>query len=85
MKFTSIIFAVAAILGSAAAAAAGSEQNTAVVNALRAKLAEREVSTKTLSEAMTGKVSKTSERHIVIPPLTRLTRCTVLFFGVDRK
>ena len=56
MKFTSIIFVLAAILGSAATAAAGSEQNTAVVNALRAKLAEREVSTKTASEAMMGKV-----------------------------
>ena len=75
MKLSTILLPLALVLG--LASATGVEKDASLKAALRGRLEDA-----TRSEQ---KVSSSYQRHIVMPPLKRLTQCTVRFFGVDRK
>ena len=75
MKLSTILFPLALVLG--LASATGIEKDASLKAALRRRLEDASRSEE--------KVSSSYQRHIVVPPLTRLTRCTVLFFGVGGK
>ena len=75
MKLSTILLPLALVLG--LASATGVEKDASLKAALRGRLED--------AAHNEQDVSTFSKRRIVIPPLTRLTQCTVRSFGVVGK